>query len=711
MNPGSVLRAGRPVDYFAAIRRNRRLLLLLPALGLILGVLVGRLQKPVYQARVALEVTPVNENFLNSREVVRGGALTEGSIEPYIQAQSEVVREDSLLARVVENLGLDKRQDFGGSKAAAVKTLSSRMTVAPVVAARMLRIAYDSEDPALAAKIVNAIASEYLQHKTEAKIEAARTTSKWLSDQSTQMREKMERAERELQAYAKSSGLLYTNDKDTTAEEKLRMIERELSTAESDRIAKQSMVAMAAASNPNMLPQAMASNRVQEYEGKITELRRQRAELLALLTPENYKVQRLDGQIAEVEAALKSEMERIPERMRNEYSAAQKRESLLLDAYARQAQHVSEDGIKAIHYATLKQQVETTRAVYAAMAQRTEQAAMMAALPESNVRLLAAAEPPMAPYKPNRALLGVLGLFMGMIAAVVFSGLREVTDRTIKAPGESISSLNLPELGVIPSAKVDRKALAQRGWNGRRREGTNFVERISDERAHSILAESFRSALTSIYYTPGDRHGARVLVFTSPGPHEGKTTVVSNLGFTLAGIGRSVLLINADCRHPRLDQVFDVREALGLTDLLDSDVDVETCDLEPYISRTSQPLLCVMASGSSTGNISRLFHGDRLRLLMNRLRSEFDLVLIDSPPAIQISDSRVLARSSDGVVLVLRAGATTFSAAAEAAARFLADSTPVLGTILNDWDPKVGDTETLRAFSRMYNHYYQSSST
>jgi Mrp family chromosome partitioning ATPase len=97
--------------------------------------------------------------------------------------------------------------------------------------------------------------------------------------------------------------------------------------------------------------------------------------------------------------------------------------------------------------------------------------------------------------------------------------------------------------------------------------------------------------------------------------------------------------------------------------------------------------------------------------LLERLRSEFDLVLIDSPPAIQISDSRVLARSSDGVVLVLRAGATTFSAAAEAAARFLSDSTPVLGTILNDWDPKVGDTETLRAFSRMYRHYYQSTGT
>jgi len=259
---------------------------------------------------------------------------------------------------------------------------------------------------------------------------------------------------------------------------------------------------------------------------------------------------------------------------------------------------------------------------------------------------------------------------------------------------------------VIPAAKVDRKALSRR-WVGRRT-ARRQLYRITLECKNSILAESFRGALASICFS-GDTAGARALLFTSPGPHDGKTNVVSNLGLALAGIDRSVLLINADSRHPRLHDIYDVSQSRGLADLLEDTCDLTNCDLEGYISRTRLPQLAVMGSGAAESHISKLLHSDRLPMLVDRLRREFDIVLIDSPPAKQIADARVLARASDGVVLVVRAGVTTLSAAAEAVSLFEADDTPILGTILNDWDPKAGSSETSREFSKMYRHYYHSA--
>ncbi len=697
----------RQIDYWAAFRRNRWILLLFPLLGAAGGYLYSRTQRPVYQARTTLEIRLLNDNFLNTREVTPTGALTENAIEPYIQAQVEILRDPALIGKVIERLKLDQRRG-PDSREAAIHAALRNITVVPVIPARMLRIAYDSIEPVLAANFANRLAQEYIQQKIDSRQDAARKTTEWLASQSQQLKEKLERSERDLQDYARSTGLLYTNDRDTAAEEKLRALDRELAVAQADRIAKQSQLAMIAASDPEMLPQAMASGRLQEYEGKLTDLRRQRAELLTLLTPENYKVQRIDAQIAEIETALNSQMKRIPEALRNEFSAAEKREGLLATAYAHQAKQVSDDAIKAIHYLTLKQQVEATRALHAAFMQRTEQAAMMAALPESNTFVVAPATPPASPYKPNTFLLTSLGLFAGIFCGVCLAGLREFTDNSIKAPGECSTSLNVRELGVIPSAKVDRRALARRGPIGRGAGQRRKLDRITLECKNSILAESFRGALASICFS-ADTSGARVLLFTSPGPHEGKTTVVSNLGFALAGIDRNILLINADSRHPRLHDIFDVGQKRGMADLLEDTCDLAECELEEYIGRTHIPHLAVMGSGSGESHISRLLHSERLPMLIERLRREFSIILIDSPPVRQISDARVLARSCDGVVLVVRAGATTLSSAADAVALFEADDTPVLGTILNDWDPKAGNSETSREFSKMYRHYYHCS--
>jgi capsular exopolysaccharide synthesis family protein len=195
--------------------------------------------------------------------------------------------------------------------------------------------------------------------------------------------------------------------------------------------------------------------------------------------------------------------------------------------------------------------------------------------------------------------------------------------------------------------------------------------------------------LASILPTGRDGQAPRVLLITSPAPGEGKTTVSSNLAIALAETGRRVLLIDADLRRPSLHEIFALPNVWGLSSLLKRSKPVTECPFASIAQETAVPGLFVVPSGPppSTGT-SQLLHSCRVVELLGRLRTEFDSILIDTPPMLQIADARVLAPLADGVLLVLRAGQTPRETARAAINRLLGDHASLLGVVLNGWDPK-----------------------
>ncbi len=175
---------------------------------------------------------------------------------------------------------------------------------------------------------------------------------------------------------------------------------------------------------------------------------------------------------------------------------------------------------------------------------------------------------------------------------------------------------------------------------------------------------------------------------TSALPGEGKTTVLSNLGLVIAETGQRVLLIDGDMRKPRLNKIYSRTNTWGLTDLLREQTSIEDYPMETLCRSTDMTGLFLLPSGPPADDISPLIHSSRLEQLLDRLRAEFDMVLIDTPPMIQISDSRLISRLADGVILVVRSGKTSQGAAQAALQRLIEDGSQVIGTVLNDWDPK-----------------------
>jgi len=221
-----------------------------------------------------------------------------------------------------------------------------------------------------------------------------------------------------------------------------------------------------------------------------------------------------------------------------------------------------------------------------------------------------------------------------------------------------------------------------------------------------MLAETFRSTLASILFSSDNASSPCIMVVTSCSPMAGKTTVTSNLGIALSEINRRVLLIDADLRKPRLQYVFNVENRWGLTDLLRDSRPVDEYPLENLALPTEVPGLSVLPGGTSRHSIANLLFSPRLPQLLRRLRRDFDAVLIDTPPMLQISDARILGRLSDGVILVFFANHTSRDAAMTAVERLREDRIPVLGTILNHWDPKKSPSHL--NYYEGYYRYYES---
>jgi capsular exopolysaccharide synthesis family protein len=704
-----VIEGNRLGDYVPAFKRRKLAVILITLLGVLGALALSLAQAPAYRATASVEVEGVNQNFLNLKDVyATENPTTGGSIEATVDTELAALSEESLLQRVATELKLDYRPEFqptagwlgwakgrlgvapvSGPKpdaASAVTVLKEHMLLETPKQGRIIRIQYEAREPELAAAVANTLAKTLIQQNLESRWNATKQIGEWLNPQLSELQRNLAESEERLQQYAQSQGLLITRNNESAGEQGLRLEQEELARARADRIARQSLYQAAAAGSPGAEATNADGGVLRENQLKLTDLRRQLAELSSVLKPENYKVARVQAQIAELESAQKEEIGRSRQRMEQQYQAAQTREELLAKTYSRQAALVSAQSIKAARYENLKREVEVNRQLYEAMNQKAKEAGIASAIRPSNIRMITTAMPPSRPFKPNVPLNLGLGLFVGLTCGIAYVVASSQMDRKLRVPGDVELHLNLPELGAIPGAArgISRKLI---GSNGHRR---GFELAAWDEKL-SLFSESFRATLTSLLFAGGASASPGVFVVTSPLAGEGKTTVASNLGVALAEIDRCVLLVDADLRGPALHRVFSLDNDRGLSTLLGDGHALDATAVKEQIQQTHIPNLFVLAAGPPVDRVSSLLHTERMAQLLGRLRDTFDHVIVDAPPSLLFADARIIARPTDGVVLVLRANRTSWPIAQAAVQRLQMDGVPILGTVLNDWRPDAGN--------------------
>ncbi|MGD0497940.1 MAG: polysaccharide biosynthesis tyrosine autokinase [Bryobacteraceae bacterium] len=719
---------GGLLEYYRIIQRRRGAVIVITCLGMLAGFLYTLPQTPIYQARAVIELQSLNEDFMHMRDVTPTSSGSAGGYMPdsELPTQVRILQSRALLERVIQRLGLENkdlethptRLDAWRkvlklapvqtpAREAMIQQAAGGLRVRAQTNTRLIEILCDSTNPQMAADFANTLVAEYKEHNLEARWQTTQDTGDWLAKQMQDVRIKLEKSDEELQSYASGAGLLFTEEKDNAADERVKQLQQQLSAAEGERINRQSRYELASTAAPTSLGEILDDGSLRGIQDKLTDLQRQLAQLSVTYTPSNPKVQMVQDQIAPLETALQEARANTLARIRNDYEAAQQREKLLQADYDAAVRLVTEQADEVNHYNILKREVDTDRGLYDSMLQSVKSAGIASALRASNINIVDPATAPGAPYRPSVRDNTLLGAFLGFAFGVGFVILLDRADRTIQEPTEVSTFLGIPELGIVPSASLDwlqPRSFAHFGAKGGAAT-PDSVALIASGSRRSAMAESFHDAITSILYASAEGNHPRVLVLSSPGPKEGKTTIATNLAIAFAQIRRRVLLVDCDLRRPRMHHIFGLDNDSGVVDLLRS-VEPLVGPLNGLIHKTSVPNLSVMTAGRADSGDPTMLHLQRFGEIVKACRDQFDLVLIDTPPMLTMADARVTARHSDGVVLVARANQTSRYSLRDACQRLNKDGTRILGAILNDWNPKKSGLYSYYRYYDKYRHYY-----
>jgi capsular exopolysaccharide synthesis family protein len=348
--------------------------------------------------------------------------------------------------------------------------------------------------------------------------------------------------------------------------------------------------------------------------------------------------------------------------------------------------------------ASLDRRVEVLRTTTDALRQEYQKARISEALRAADIEILDLAP---LPYQeaglPRTARLSI-GLLLGILFGAAAAVLADVTNSSVRRPRDLQDLIGTIELGTIPrlqgihsnGAALTLLTPPHQNGNGNSN-GNNFTSEVlfSQSGALSTEAEAFRMLRISLAFSWGDR--PCTFVVTSAAPQEGKTLIAANLAVTFARAGARVLLVDCDIHRPRLHRVFRASRAPGLMDLLragsaSSSLHTSVNHRLASIRRTDIDRLSFLPCGTDPQQTPELLEPAMLRGLLKQLRSEFEVILLDTPPVLVSADAATLAASADGVIMVVRAGQTDRGAAELARQRVVSAGGRMLGAVLNDPD-------------------------
>ena len=719
--------SGGLLEYWRIIQRRKGAVIVITCLGMLAGLLYTLPQTPVYQADTLIEVQAMNENFLNMRDVnPNADAGGGGDSEDDLQTQVRILESAALRKRVIKRLAADaktvppKKTRLDAWREALKLTPSTPPTAESIVAnaadglgvraqpnTRLISISCDSTNPQMAADFLNTLTEEYKLLNVENRWKATEFTGDWLKSQMEDLKIKLEKDGDALQAFASRNGLMITGEKDNAAEDRVKLFQDELSRAQAGLIDAQSKAENANHAPDDSVPEVLDDSTTMSIRTQLMDLRGQLALLSGTYTPEYSKFKNLQEQISTEEEELAKARKAVIGRIQNDYETAKQREKLLRDQYDGAVAVVNQQADDVAHYNILKREVDTDRTLYDDMLQRVKEASIAAALKASNINVVDPAVAPAGPYKPSATDNTVLGLLLGLGFGVGLVVLLDRADRTIQEPGDVQAILGIVELGLVPSSSAELNR--PRGLKSAVAGGDDSLQSnilIAGKNRNSALSESIHATLTSILYSGASGQFPQAIVFASPAPREGKTTIAANLAIALAEIHKRVLLIDADLRRPRLHQIFDLDNATGLVDLLRQSQPIQG-SLGGAIHATAVANLSVMAAGHAGRGDPTLLHSTRLGEIIQVCRGLFDAIIIDTPPMLTMADARVIARHADGLVMVVRANQTSRDSLRDAIRRFSDDRTRILGAILNDWNPKKSGRYGYYRYYSKYKHYYR----
>jgi len=695
--------------YFRVINQSKwRILSLALVITLLVALIVLSLT-PIYKATSSLLIESEETNIVSIEQVYG----LDASKKEYFETQYEILKSRYIAEKVVNKLALDshpvfieKLEESNFSAFDGIKTtlksiltflpqkereplseeeqaqqnkellitlFSENLTISPVPNTQVVKIAYTSESPRLAAEVANAVAEVYIESYLEAKFDMTSKATSWLNDSLAGLRNKLEASEKKLAEFYQREQLVDLDGVVGLASEELQGLSEQLLQAE-NRL-KQSEIIFEQVQNFNGDPAELAAmpavqNHPSIQNVKEAELKAQSnvSELSKVYGPKHLKMISAQAELASVKQTLENQVASLISGITSEYRQAQSQVNRLRVAVASAKEEYRELTTLESKRRVLQREVDTNQQLYDSFFTRLQETSEVEGFESANARVLDRATLPTEPFKPKKSLILVatlimsagFGVFIALVLDFLNSGIRSVDDVERK--------LGQRMMGLIP-------------WQPHKKKDDLPLREFFDSSNH-VFSEAIRTLRTSIQLLDltGDK---KVVMVTSSVPKEGKTTVSINLAFAMGQIGKT-LLIDTDLRKPAIAKRFSLPGFQpGIANLVAGTHSVDECLCNDVASNID-----VITAGSATPNPQELLMSDDFKKVINDLREQYEHIIIDTAPIQAVSDAIVVSESADMLFHVVKADATNEKIVSSSLERFMRVGKRIDGVILNQVDVK-----------------------
>ncbi|HEY3929190.1 MAG TPA: polysaccharide biosynthesis tyrosine autokinase [Candidatus Koribacter sp.] len=642
---------------WGVIARGKKILIGCVVFCLVLGGLYCALKTRRYEATADIAVNPESSDSLDLGGDNALSAMAD-DWNARLETQVRVLKSATLAETVIEELHLENNREFhlkekkdkptpeNARREALRGIFAGSLSVHSVPHTHIIEIKFRNSDPQMAANVVNTLARDYQERNFVARFQATRKASTWLTQQLDELKANVEKAQQNLADYQKKTGIVGVDENNNLYMSKLDELSRQLTEAQADRIEKEAKYRIAKAGDPDQVSSISNDPHIITLKQQQADLKAQLADAVTHYGSKYPKVIQLRAQLDQVQHSISAELESMAGRYENDYLAARNTEDSLRTNVEKQKQETFNMSEGFNQYGILKREVDSGRDLYEDLLKKLQEAGVVAGLRSTNVDIIDGAKVPAFPVEPRVAMTAALSLGMGLFLGMFGVFINDRLDQRIGTPEDVEAASQLPMLTIIPELTGEGD-LKQRKF--RSREGSRTVALLSVEKPRSQFSESFRSLRTSIRLACA---GAppKVVVVTSSAPGEGKTTVSINTASVLAQENRRVLLVDADMRRGRLASILGLQTSEGLSDCL---AGIQNWR-DALTSMEALPNLHILGSGTRPPSPADLLDSQRMSKMMEEWCSEYDHIVLDTPPALMVTDALLFSAYANAVIIVAR---------------------------------------------------------
>ena len=687
-------------EYWRAILAQKKMIAIITLVFVLFTLVFTLLTRPIYQATALVEINDSGRRLVSFQNVDAAEYLTDG----YITTQSRVLQSDAVARRVVEKLNLQSNPEFNGEltqrglmqgvrsvisnfkaqpaepdmdrqQRRAVSIYLSRLSIEPIAKSSLIEVKFSSFTPKLASQLANAHVEAYIELSENRRFDSTSGSKRFLENEIGDTQARLETSEKKLTEFARQYRVIDVEDRNNIILTRLGDLNQALAQVQAQRIDAESRYRQSQISDSENLANTFDNAFIRSLREELASNRAMYFEKLEIYKPDYPEMQQIEARAKQIQAAIDEQSNKISSNYRSNYEQLDDNEKRLRTEIENLTSQLLDLQDRAVTYNILKREWEANKEIYAGLLERTKEVGVVAGMEVNIAQMVDPAKTPGRPVSPNLKLNLLLSVLLGLFTGICLALLLKFLDRTINSLKELTRVTGLGQLGLVPLIGSSKSTVKV----------NKNSQNVSNLMHASEYAESIQSIRTAIMFSSAGGV-PKSIMFTSSVASEGKSTVSLSIAESFAQSGLNVVYVESDIRKDSQALDLGFLSTPGLSDYLSGQHELV---IHQHVSGYDS--LSMIAAGSSVPNTVNLLESQQMRQLIERLESEFDLVVVDSSPVMGLADAPIIAQYVQSVVFVVEAHETQKEIVLQSLKRLKDVQSPILGAVLNKYDLTSGD--------------------